>query len=376
MASGNRPSLKTIWVTGPNENHYGYGNMNLSLQKHLPPSVALHPHSEVAVFCLQPSMIKGWLKGQKKILFTMWETSQLPEHFYEHLPQFDKVLVPCEHNRQLFAAYHKDVSVCHLGVDTNLWTLCEPPTNDVFRFVAGGSSWQRKGLDIVVRAFEKLNLKDAELVLKITPEIRGESPKITNPNIKLVDSWLTVEQEYDLYASADCFVAASRGEGFGLMPLQTIAMGVPTIMSDMTGHSDFIDLATTAVPAPPRPAVHERLWNVGDWYETDLDALCAAMLDHYEHRGKYRQRALEKVSGVSRFTWNKSAQKLVKLSGTGGTLTELDWVPADQARVEITVNRKVEADIGRHRIRLAKGETALVPIVVRDTLRDAGYLGV
>jgi hypothetical protein len=85
---------------------------------------------------------------------------------------------------------------------------------------------------------------------------------------------------------------------------------------------------------------------------------------------------LEKVSGVSRFTWNKSAQKMVKLSGTGGTLTELDWVPADQARVEITVNRKVEADIGRHRVRLAKGETALVPIVVRDTLRDAGYLGV
>jgi glycosyltransferase involved in cell wall biosynthesis len=349
--------------------------MNLSLQKHLPASVTLDPYSTVAVFCLQPKMIKGWYQGQKRVLFTMWETSELPADMYEHFPQFDKILVPCAHNKDLFSQYHDNVSVCQLGIDTSFWRPCEVPKNDKFRFVAGGSSWQRKGLDLVVAAFQRLNLKDAELVVKITPEIRGEPPEISSPNIRLVESWLSLQQEYDLYATADCFVAASRGEGFGLMPLQTIAMGIPTVMTDMTGHKEFAHLASTLVDAPPKPAVHGRVWNVGNWYEADVDDLAQAMLDQYNNREQNRKTAIARASEVSAFTWNKSAQKMVRLAGVGGTLTERVWVPADQAKVQITPIRKVEADIGRHRVRIAKGETVMVPIVVRDTLRDAGYLG-
>lgn len=376
MASGDGSSLKTIWIQGPNEGHYGYGNMNLSLQRHLPKTVALHPHSTVSVTCLQPDMVKGWYAGQKRVLFTMWETSELPPQFYEYLPQYDQIVVPCNHNKELFGRYHKNVVVCPLGVDTSIWKPCTVPQNDKYRFVAGGSSWQRKGLDLVVAAFNKLGLPNTELVLKTTPEIRGEQPELNNPSIRVVDTWLSVAQEYDLYATADCFVAASRGEGFGLMPLQTIAMGIPTIMTDMTGHKEFSYLASTLVAAPPKPAAHKTKWNVGNWYEADIDDLCAAMLDQYENKESYRTTAISRALEVSAFSWNKATQKLVKLCGSGGILTELDWVPADQALVEVTVNRKVEADVGRHRIRLAKGETAMVAIPVRDTLRDAGYLGV
>lgn len=376
MASGNRLSLKTIWISGPNESHYGYGNMAVSLRQNLPASVSLNPHSDVAVFCLQPNMVKGWYKGQKRILFTMWETSQLPPNFYEHLQQFDKIVVPCKHNKELFDKYHDDVSVCQLGVDSSIWKPCPAPNNKTYRFVAGGSSWERKGLDLVVQAFEKLAIPNAELVLKVSPDVLGERPKIHSPNIKIVDKWLTLQEEYDLYASADCFVAASRGEGFGLMPLQAIAMGIPTVMTDMTGHKEFSHLASSLVPAHEKPAKHSKPWDLGNWYEADVDDLAAAMQDQYENKNDYRHVAWSRASEVSSFSWNKSAQKLVRLCGPGGTLTELDWVQGDQALVQITPIRKVEADIGRHRIRIAKGETAMVPIVVRDTLRDAGYLKV
>lgn len=346
--------------------------MYLSLLNHLPKTVENNPLSEVKVSCIQPDMVRGWHRGQKRVVFTMWETSMLPDSFADRLFQFDQIIVPSLHNVDLFSQYHDNVGMVPLGIDPKIWKPCPAPKNEKFRFVAGGSSWLRKGLDIVVAAFEALHLVDAELVLKIPPTVKGEAPNISNPNIKMVDSWLTVAQEYDLYATADCFVAASRGEGFGLMPLQTIAMGVPTIMSDMTGHSDFINLATVAVAAPPKPAAHKKVWNKGDWYEVTLDDLCDAMLHQY-NAGAGR-RDLVKAADAAKITWAKSSKKLIQVAGTGGLVSKEDWISADEPGVWITANRRIQADIGRHRVDLRKGESAQVSPNVRDILREAGML--
>jgi hypothetical protein len=372
VAGGNGPGLKTICLEGYDVGHFGYGNMYLSLLKHLPKTVENNPLSEVKVSCIQPDMVRGWHRGQKRVVFTMWETSMLPNSFADRLFQFDQIIVPSLHNVDLFSQYHKNVGRVPLGIDPKIWKPCPAPKNEKFRFVAGGSSWLRKGLDIVVAAFEALHLVDAELILKIPPTVKGEAPNISNPNIKVVDSWLTVAEEYDLYATADCFVAASRGEGFGLMPLQTVAMGVPTIMSDMTGHSDFINLATVAVPAPPKPAAHKTVWNKGDWYEVTLDDLCDAMLHQYNAGADRRD--LVKAADAAKITWTKSSKKLTQVAGTGGLVAKEDWVSADEPGVWITANRRIQADIGRHHVNLMKGESAQVSPNVRDILREAGML--
>jgi hypothetical protein len=372
MAGGNGTGLKTICIEGFNASHFGYGNMYVSLVNNLPKTVVNDPLSEVKVSCLQPDLVKGWYKGQKRVVFTMWETSELPGMFADRLSQFDQIIVPCLHNVELFSRYHPNVDMVPLGIDPKIWKPCLAPKNDKFRFIAGGSSWLRKGLDIVVEAFEALHLVDAELVIKVAETIRKEVPKITNPNIKIVDSWLTLEQEYDLYATADCFVAASRGEGFGLMPLQAIAMGIPTIMSDMTGHSDFINFASTAVEAPPKPAKHKAVWNVGDWYQVSVGDLCEAMLAEYQ-AGEGR-RDLDKASDAALMSWSKSAKKMVAVAGTGGLLENPKWQLADEPGILITANQRIQADIGRHHVDLRRGESALVSPNVRDILRNAGML--
>lgn len=364
--------MKTIHLEGFDDGRFGYGNMYLSLLKHLPKTVENNPLSEVKVSCLQPDMVRGWYKGQKRVVFTMWETSMLPSGFADRLFQFDQVIVPCLHNVELFSKYHKNVSMVPLGIDPKIWKPSPAPNNNKFRFVAGGSSWLRKGLDIVVKAFEALHLVDAELVIKVIPAIKKELPVIKNPNIKIVDSWLSLQEEHNLYATADCFVAASRGEGFGLMPLQAIAMGIPTIMSDMTGHSDFLNLASTVVAAPAKPAAHKTVWNVGDWYETSVDDLRDAMLAEYG-AGTGR-RNLDKAADAALMTWGKSAKRLIQVAGTGGLLTEEKWMTADEPGVWITANRRIQADIGKHRVDLRKGESAQVSPNVRDILRGAGML--
>lgn len=372
MAGRDGHSLKTVHLEGTSAEYFGYGNMFLSLDRHLPKDVENNSLSEIKISCMQPDMVRGWHRGQKRVVFTMWETSVLPDRFADTIKQFDQVIVPCLHNVELFSQYHPTVTMVHLGIDPTIWKLSPPPVNNKFRFVAGGSSWQRKGLDLVVEAFERLNLPDAELVLKIAETIKGEPPVISHPSIKVVDRWLTVAEEYDLYATADCFVAASRGEGFGLMPLQTIAMGIPTIMSDMTGHSDFINLASTPVAAHPKPASHRAVWNKGDWYEVTIDDLCDAMLHEYTLGGGRRDP--QKAASAAKMTWQKSSAALVKATGTGGLLEKKDWMPADEPTVMVTAGRRIRADIGRHTIRMETGQSMLVSPNVRDVLRQAGML--
>jgi glycosyltransferase involved in cell wall biosynthesis len=346
--------------------------MFVSLLNHLPKTVSNHELSEVKISCLQPEFVRGWLRGQKRVVFTMWETSELPDNCSSVLSQFDQIVVPCLHNVELFSKYHKNVTIVHLGIDPKIWKLSTSPMNNRFRFIAGGSSWLRKGLDLVVQAFERLNLPDAELVIKVAESAKAEIPTVSHPNIILIDNWLTLGEEYDLYATADCFVAASRGEGFGLMPLQTIAMGIPTIMSDMTGQSDFINLASTAVPAPATPARHPKVWNKGDWYEVSIDDLCEAMLHEYTLGAGRRDP--QKAAAAAKMTWQKSSAALVKTAGTGGLLSERVWMPADEPTIMVTAKRRITADIGRHAIRMEKGETKLVSPNVRGILLGAGYL--
>ena len=57
--------------------------------------------------------------------------------------------------------------------------------------------------------------------------------------IHLMTGKLTSEEEVALYSMCHVYVQPSRGEGFGLRPLQAIAQGCPTIATNAHGHAAF-----------------------------------------------------------------------------------------------------------------------------------------
>jgi glycosyltransferase involved in cell wall biosynthesis len=233
-----------------------------------------------------PNVKKGWLVGQHRVCFTMWETSVLDPVFVRWLGQYDQILVPCEHNVELFSQHHHDVRVVPLGVDHKFWRPQPRVVDGPFRFHAGGSLWRRKGLDVVVRAFKALNLPDAVLHIKAAPHAadtpRGGFP----PNVVLHRKWMSLEEQRDWFNQADCFIAASRGEGFGLMPLQAIALGVPTIVSETSGQVQFADCAWGRVPVSKVTAD-----TVGEWDEPDQGVLEELMMLAYRNRHTIREEA-------------------------------------------------------------------------------------
>lgn len=333
-----------------------------------PDGVTLNTKASVNVHMGTPNSCKSWWQGQHKVLFTMWETDELPLGFIRWLPLYDQILVPCKHNLDLFSKHHPNVKYVPLGVDTDFWKPMPDPTRETFRFQGGGSLWRRKGLDTLVKAFNLLNLPDVELHIKAAPHARDTPDEPLGDKIVLHRNWMSLEEQRNWYNQANVFVAPSRGEGFGLMPLQAIAMGIPTIVSDSTGQAQFAHLATGV--AKTRKVVSD---SIGRWDETDPQHLANLMLDHYNNWANYRQQALATVPQVSEFTWAKAAQHLTNTLPEG-TLLKTTRKENPYLAVQIEALAKIDAQIGDTRYRIAKGETTTIPEGAYQVLHDSGVV--
>jgi glycosyltransferase involved in cell wall biosynthesis len=374
MASGDRYSSRFLNFVGPELPAVGYGRMFVSLKESLAQRVQLDAKAEHTVWAMQPDMVKGWLHGTRKTILTMWETDKLPPKFFEYLPQFDTVIVPCLHNFDLFSQHHDNVHVIPLGVDRTVWHPAARPDNDKFRIVAGGSEWMRKGLDVVLEVFQMLGMPNSELHLKIVPPYRG-APEVRNwPNVVVHDDWMSLEDEVNLVRSADVFISASRGEGFGLMPLQAISAGVPTIVTDAHGHREFSDLASHRISTSPSRAKIGKWDSIGNWDEPNREELAAAILDVRANLEKYRAQALVNAEETAAFNWDTAADQLLQIVKPSDKKLDTNWVLAGEVTTPIRVTRKVVADIGAHHVDLRPGQVYHVVLNVRDVLAEAGYL--
>ena len=334
----------------------------------LPKTVELNNSASVLVHMQVPYACKGWLEGQHRVLFSMWETDVLPNKFRRWLEHFDQVIVPCQHNVELFSEFHKNVSYCPLGVDHKFWKPMDAPDGGVFRFQGGGSLWHRKGLDVLVKAFNALKLPDAELHIKAAPHAKDVPTGNLGNKVFLDRTWMSSIEQRDWYNKADCFVAPARGEGFGLMPLQAIASGIPTIVSDSSGQSQFSHLALGVVPCTKSKAE-----TIGQWDEPSQKVLEELMMEAYLNRATIKQVAMSRVAESKAFSWSNATRKLLSLIPEGTLLDNPAFV-RPIINMEIQVSRKVKADIGTESYNLVPGQTYIVSENVRDVLFDAGFV--
>ena len=373
MAGRNRDTSRLLNIVGVEEPKIGYGKIVEGLRKALSNQVTLDEQAESVVYVTTPNMVKGWYQGQKVSFITMWETNQLPSKIKDFLPYVDTVIVPSMHNFDLFSQFHNNVHMIPLGVDRAVWRTSDVIPHGKFRILCGGSEWHRKGLGVVLEVFQKLALPDAELCIKIVPPYLY-APDLTGiPNVTVYDKWMTETDEADLVRSCDLFVSASRGEGFGLMPLQAISAGVPVVLTNAHGHREFADLATHRISTTSVPCENGFWGGAGDWDEPNRDELAAAILDVYKNRGKYRRQATLTAPAVGSFSWGTAADQLLQIvKPTSNTRSDV-WVDLEPT-CEIEVSKRVQADIGKHRVVLLPGIKHRVVLNVRDVLLKAGLL--
>jgi hypothetical protein len=135
------------------------------------------------------------------------------------------------------------------GIDP-MWKPYKRPDDGIIKFLHVGEPAPRKAGQMVVEAFTSLfgNNPQYSLTIKadrinttriynnfIDKNIIG-SPEKLYSNINLITDVLTDEQLVYLYNSHDVLIYPSYGEGFGFIPLQALATGMPTICTNGWAH--------------------------------------------------------------------------------------------------------------------------------------------
>jgi glycosyltransferase involved in cell wall biosynthesis len=106
----------------------------------------------------------------------------------------------------------------------------------------------RKNLISIVKAFESLELSDIELLI-----VGGSNSLFqvnnfftNNKNIRFL-GYVCDEELFQLYKNSICFVYLSLYEGFGIPPLEAMALGCPVLLSDIPVHRELFAEAALLV---------------------------------------------------------------------------------------------------------------------------------
>ncbi len=170
------------------------------------------------------------------------------------------------------------------GVDLARYSPGTPPER--FRLIFVGALIRRKGVPQLLRAWRRLALPDAELVLVGEPhaEVRRELHDAAGPSLRVTGF---VPNVPDLLRSASALVFPSECEGFAKATLEAAACGLPLIATRESGDA-LID-GVTGRQIPPN----------------DEDALAAAITEAWRERDRFAAMGLAARAHVAaHFTWD------------------------------------------------------------------------
>lgn len=167
---------------------------------------------------------------------------------------------------------------------------------DEFIFLNLGAMTWNKGVDILIRAFAALRLRDrrARLILKDDNKLYGiagagviqkaleKTPGGLSDDLRqaivLISDTLTVGQMRTLYAIADRYVSPYRAEGFNLPVIEAIACGTPAIVTAGGATDDYCtDAVATKIASKPVENPSRGIPGTGFHMEADEDDLVAKM---------------------------------------------------------------------------------------------------
>jgi glycosyltransferase involved in cell wall biosynthesis len=249
------------------------------------------------------------------VYHTMWETNRIPGEWLPVLNRARAVWAPSAWVRDTFVAcgVRRPVYVSGYGVDPDEFPTIERDPARPFTFMAMGRFLgDRKGVLDVIRAFGELNLPDAWLYVKVSdiPFSRvADQPRIEMANLHVNRAELAYRM-----ATADCFVYPSKGEGFGLEPLEAMCAGTCAIVTAHSGMLDYIQ-AGVCLPLPvtgTQAAQVPPFDGLGEWAAVDLEALKDKMWWAYRHREACWEMGRRAAAYVrAGWTWRQAAQKAV-----------------------------------------------------------------
>jgi len=258
------------------------------------------PKAPVQLNFSQPNLFKLH-KNQYQIGYMPWESTKLRDDWAETLKLCDEVWTTSTWCKEVFETNGiKDVKVFPHGIE-DIWKPRKRIKGDVIKFLHIGEPAPRKAGQMTVDAFVELFANDPRYSLTIKAynnnttriynnyidkEIIG-LPQNVYSNINVITDDYDESKMLQLYYDHDVLVYPSYGEGFGFIPLQALATGMPVISTfQWAEYSDFLGplkLKSKLIESP-WPFVHP-----GKVFEPNYKHLVERMKEFTLDQEKYNE---------------------------------------------------------------------------------------
>jgi glycosyltransferase involved in cell wall biosynthesis len=269
------------------------------------------------------------------VVMQPWEYGSVPVAWVERIAAtVDELWVPSRFVRDAYlrsGVAPEMVRVIPRGVNPDRFRPDVEPfpvgTEKPFRFLFVGGTLERKGFDLLLRAYAEEFTADDPVCLVVKDFFYGPNGRALvrelrrdrrAPEVRYGYGTMSPARLGGLYTACDCYVQPFRGEGFGLPIIEAMACGLPAIVTGRGPVLDYCsDETTYFVPAEEVPYPHEwppELPTVvpATWFEPELGELRRLMRHVFEHREEARRRGERASEHVRRhYTWGRAVESIV-----------------------------------------------------------------
>jgi phosphatidylinositol alpha-mannosyltransferase len=185
------------------------------------------------------------------------------------------------------------------GVHVNAEVIAragQKPPSERLRIVFVGQAVERKGLPLLLRAFEALRDHIPTELTVIGPTAEELAPLMLDDRDVRALGKVDDDRKREEMERADVLCAPSlRGESFGMVLTEAFAAGTPVIASDIAGYRDVVRNGRDGVLVPPG----------------DAQALAEALRDFYDEPDRRVSMSRAAAADVDRFAWPVVAEQVM-----------------------------------------------------------------
>ena len=274
----------------------------------------------------------------KKIGYTVWESTRIPDDWILPLQNVDEIWIPTHWGKQVliengFQANH--IHVVPEGVDPDIFHPEKEPFSEIqslqgFKFLHVGKYEERKGTKDLIIAFDNV-FRDCSDVLLILAchnffikgfDIQKELTQLQLVHPEKIIPISPIAEHKDLarlYVSCDAFVSPFKAEGWGLPIIEAMSCGLPVIITNYSGpteytHADNAYLIDYHLEPIQTPYFLSNNNHYGQWASPDLDHLMYLMKHVYCHQEQARLLGMAASKEIrNHWTWHHAAKKAYQI---------------------------------------------------------------